>query len=97
MRLRDKYPTLANFLGGWFPDSYPDYLDDHEVVAEFLRTPNHAEHNVVRAELERLLGESEPLPWGDIVREANRHLESEEECRSWLSMLKDELGAQSAP
>lgn len=92
MKLRDKYPKLANFLGAWFPDADLEALDDRQVIAKFLRTPDQYEHNAVRGELVKLLDESAPLPWDDVGREANRHFESEEECRSWLSIVKDELG-----
>jgi hypothetical protein len=93
MKFRDKYPKLANFLGAWFPDAGIEDLDDREVIAKFLRTPNQDEHNAVRAELGKLLSESEPLPWDDIGKEANRHFKSGEECRLWLSMVKEELGS----
>lgn len=91
MRLRDQYPKLANFFSSWFPDADLDGLEDQDVVAEFLRTPNVDEHNAVRAELERLLNQSETLPCEDIGKEANRFFESEDDCRSWLSLLNNEF------
>lgn len=94
MKFRDKYPKLANFLGAWFPDADLENLEDREVIAHFLQTPNKDEHNAVRGELEKLLNDSEPLSCDDVGQEAN-HFENEKECRLWLSMVKDELGSQS--
>jgi len=97
MNFREKYPKLANFLGAWFPDADLEDMEDREVVTKFLRTPNREEHNAVRSELEKLLNESEPLPCDDVGQEANRYFESENDCRSWLSMVREELGSQSEP
>lgn len=95
MRLREKYPKFANFLGAWFPDADLEGLDDKDVIANFLQTPNLDEHNVVRAELKKLLNESELLPYDDISQEANRYFESEDECRAWLLMLNNEFDSST--
>lgn len=92
MKFHDKYPALANFLGAWFPDADLEDLEDQEVVANFLQTPNQNVHNAVRIELGRLLNNSDLLPYEDISQEANRYFENERECRSWLLMVKDKLG-----
>lgn len=91
MRLREEYPKLANFLGTWFPDADLEGLDDPDVIANFLQTPNLDEHNAVRDELKKLLNECRTLPYDDIGQEANRYFESEDECRAWLVMLSNEL------
>ena len=91
MRLREKYPKLANFLGTWFPDADLESLNDQDVIANFLQTPNLDEHNAVRSELKKLLNKNDSLPYDDIGQEANRYFESEDDCRSWLLMLSNEL------
>lgn len=91
MKIQEKCPKLSNFFGSWFPDADLEGLEDHEVVANFLRTPNKSEHDMVRTELDNLLTEPGALPFDDIGKEANRYFKTEEECRLWLLMLKHKL------
>jgi hypothetical protein len=88
-----QFNRLRNFLGAWFPDADIEGLGDKEVVESFLNTPNKQEHGAVRHELAELLRLVD-LPVETISKEANRHFESDAECRRWLEQVAEWLGGK---
>jgi hypothetical protein len=73
-----------NFVGSWFPDAdLEGVLDDRQVVRNFISTKNTPKVEAVLQGLREVL-DMEPLPVQRVSQEANRHFESESDCRTWL-------------
>ena len=80
-----------NFLGSWFPDADLENVpDDQQVVRNFLGTKNARKIEQVRSGCDEILAVPK-LPMERIMAEANRHFDTEEECRVWLLMCRSTL------
>ncbi len=96
MDLEARFPTLANFLGAYFPDAAAEgRRTDEAIVAFFLETTLPEDLAATRAELARLL-EVNPLPRAELAQLSTRRLDDEAAARAWLTQLQ-ELLAGAAP
>jgi hypothetical protein len=88
------YPTLANFLGAWFPEADLDGSSDEQVAKEFAGTVSAIELAKTIEEGRLLLGEVE-LPLAMLSRESNRRFPGPEAAREWLRRLIHILEAEA--
>ena len=80
---RGQFPTLANFLGAWFPDADLEGLSDAEVAKAFVTTNDVAATHTILSE-GRILLDREEFPWREVGTEANRSFVEPSEARNWL-------------
>ncbi len=93
MKLDENYPTIAQFLAAWFPDCDFENLTDQEIIADYRVVAFKADVHNLRRELEKMLqNEVDHL---QIENLTNRQFSSEEECRSWLQSLLNEIVQQA--
>ena len=84
-----------NFLGSWFPDAdLEGVLDDQQVVRNFLATKNARKIEQVRSGCAEVLVMPK-LPMDRIIDKANRHFETEDQCRDWLQMCYSTLSVSA--
>ena len=86
-----------NFLGSWFPDADLESVsDDQQVVRNFVKTGNVRKIEQVRSGFDEILAMPE-LPMDRVMDEANRHFDSESQCRQWLLMCYSVFDETEAP
>lgn len=86
MDLQEAYPILFDFFAGYFPDADLDGLTDTEVVAQYI---SHNSADIVKQTLDALTSlpnDTDVLK--SIASEANRHFESTEDIKDWLTTIK---------
>jgi hypothetical protein len=85
-----------NFIGSWFPDADLEGVsDDQHVVRNFLDTKNARKIEQVRCGCDEMLALPK-LPMDRIMAEANRHFETETQCREWLLMCQSTLSESTS-
>ncbi|AOY84078.1 MAG: hypothetical protein F6K63_27140 [Moorea sp. SIO1G6] len=90
MSQKPNYENLYSFLAGEFAEADFEGKSDQEVVLG-CNNPELAKwHRTIIAE-GRVALASRSFPWKDVGDYANRHFETEESARKWLTEMLDLL------
>ncbi|WP_315814166.1 hypothetical protein [Paraflavitalea speifideaquila] len=95
MSLKNDYPRLFQFFGGYFPDADFDGITDQEVVNNYIIEFSKSEKfklelEQLKKELITLMSNIEPY-WQEVSQDANRYFRSPADTLEWLDMIKGEL------
>lgn len=92
MTLKERFPNLYQFFGGYFPDSDFDNLTEEEVVREYVSDCSKEELSITLKEMDELIGEVNEF-WKAVGSQANRYFENVDDALHWLKLIRKELYA----
>lgn len=93
--IKEDFPELYQFFGGYFPPADFEDITDEDVVHQYKNdclksTIGRASLNEAKNELQKLLLQLDYY-WKDIINTSNRHFDNVEEVSHWLKMIIKKL------